>query len=180
MIHFSIPDASITKDIVCAHLVNSSEHLNIIDCLVSMLQSCQARPTSQLLGCAETASDCLHTTGHYDLQCSGSTSEIPPLAMEVLPNPLDSKTSNRLVCRHRCCSWCCCGFPAVSYSPLSGPNLSINLFLLPTLPMLPSFQHPLQRCLRSLLSSVPSTCASRGDLLQQALLGAGPCSRKWL
>lgn len=147
---------------------------------MSMLQSCPARPTSQLRGCAETASDYLPRTDHCDLSCSGSTSAIPPLAMEVLPNPLDSETYNRLVCRHCCCYWCCCGFPAVSYSPLSGPNLSINLFLLPTLPMLSSFQHPLQQCLRSLLSSVLSTCASHGDLLQQALLGAGLCSRKWL
>lgn len=61
-----------------------------------MFQSCQAGLTSRLLGCAETASDCLPRAGHCDLQCSGSTSEILPLALKVLPNPLDSKTLQQI------------------------------------------------------------------------------------
>lgn len=127
--------------------------------MVSVLLSCQAGLTSSLLGCVETASDCLSEAGHYDCHCSGSTSEISSSAMEVLPNPLDSKTYNRLlVCRHCCGDWCCCGFLAVSYSPVSGPNLSVHVFLLPTLPMFSSLQHPVQQCLQTLLSSILSTC----------------------
>lgn len=67
--------------------------------LRSLPQSCQAGLTSLLLGWAvqkETVSDFLHRVGHCDLKCSDSTSEIPPLAMEVLPDSLDNKTYSRL------------------------------------------------------------------------------------
>lgn len=148
--------------------------------MVSVLQSCQAGLTSLLLGCAETASDCLYGAGHCDLQCYSSTPEIPPPTSQDLPNSLDSKTYNRLVCRHCCRDRCCCGFLAVSYSPVSGPNMSIHMFLPPTLPMLSSLQHLLQQswepCRHPSCARVPS----QRDLLQQALLGAGLCSRNWL
>lgn len=110
--------------------------------LVSALRSCQSGLTSSLvLSCAETASDCLQGAGPCDLQCSGSTSEIPPSTSAVWPNSLDSKTYNRFVCRH------CCRdrFLAVSYSPVPGPNMSIHMFLPPTWPMLSSLQQPLRQ-----------------------------------
>lgn len=113
MTHFSIPDDCITKGIVFTHLFTSSEHPNRI----GQLSECAPKLPSRadfsvaVLCCAETASDFLLRVGHCDLKCSGSTPEIPPLAMEVLPNPLDCKTSNRLVClccyRHAVVSWLC-------------------------------------------------------------------------
>lgn len=65
---------------------------------MSLLQSCQAGPTSLLLGWAvqKQSRDFLHRVGHCDLKCSGSTSAIPPLAMEVLPNSLNYKTYSPL------------------------------------------------------------------------------------
>ena len=135
--------------------------------VVRVLQSCPAGLTSRLLGCAATVSDSLYKAGHCDLQCSGSTSEILPLAVEVLPNPLHSKTYNRLVCRQCWGPQRCCGFLAVSYSPVSGPSLSAHVFLCPPCPCSPCFSAP-----RAVLSNpaiihpehvsqVTGTCCSR-------------------
>lgn len=126
----------------------------------------KAGPTSRLSGCAETASDCLHRAGHCDPQCSRSTSEIPPLAMEVLPNPLDSKTYNRLIGRRH---WCHCGFLAVSYLRLAA-----------TCPLTCFFCHhasaaltsaPLQQCLRNLLSSLLCTCCGSWGPVAAGIVG---------
>lgn len=179
MTHFSIPDDCLAKGIVFTHLFTSSEHPNRIGQLGECAPKSSSRADFSLavLCCAETASDFLPRVGHCDLKCSGSTPEIPPLAMEVLPNPLGCKTSNRLVCL--CCSppplllpaWC--GFLAVSCSPLSGPNLSTNMFLLPTLPILSSMQHPCSPAFAPYHHPSWARVQSHRNLLQQALLGVG-------
>jgi hypothetical protein len=100
MTHVSILDSCITKGIACTYLLTSSKHPNITGHLGEFAPKLSNRadfPVARLC-CAETASDFLHRVGHCDLKYSGSTSEISPLAIEVLPNPVDSKTYDRLVC----------------------------------------------------------------------------------
>lgn len=55
--HFPTPDGCITKSIVCTPYHQRAPTHN--GAAVSVPQSCQAGLTSLLLGCAETASDCL-------------------------------------------------------------------------------------------------------------------------
>lgn len=91
MTHFSIPDGCVTDRIACTHLFTGSQHPNITGQLDEFAPKLSSRDDFSVarLGCAETVSDFLHRVGHCDLKCSGSTSAIPPLAMEVLPNSLN-------------------------------------------------------------------------------------------
>jgi hypothetical protein len=105
--HFSILDGCTTKSIACIGLFTGSQHPNITGQLDEFAPKLSSRANFSVarLGCAETVSDFLHRIGHCDLKCSGSTSEISPLAMEVLPNSLDNKTYSRLAfcgCYHYC------------------------------------------------------------------------------
>lgn len=107
MTHFSIPDGCITKSIACIGVFTGSQHPNTTGQLEEFAPKLSSRADFSVarLGCAETVSDFLHRVGHCDLKCSDSTSEIPPLAMEVLPDSLDNKTYSRLAfCSgyHRC------------------------------------------------------------------------------
>lgn len=183
MIHFSIPDGCITKSILCIGLFTGSQHPNIAGQLDEFAPKLSSRANFSVarLGCAETVSDFIHRVGHCDLKCSGSTSEIPPLAMEVLPNFLDNKTYSRLAfCGLLPLLLAAATGAGSSSPPPSGPDLSANMFPLPTRCILTSLRHPLQQYLCFLPSSILSTCPKSGDLLQQVLLGAWPCSRSWL
>lgn len=99
MTHFSIPDGCITERLACTHLFTGSQHPNSTGQLDGFAPGLSSRADFAVarLGCTDTVSDFLPRVGHCDLKCSGSTSEIPPLAMEVLPNSFNYKTSGRLV-----------------------------------------------------------------------------------
>ena len=146
-----------------------------------MSQSCWAALTSLLLGWVKTISVRLHWAGHRDLQCSGSTSEIPPVALEVLPNPLDSKKPTQISLLP----------PLLLVLPWFPSCVFLTSVLAPTCPFAHFFCAP---CLwsSSFNISYSGACGPRcrhpswargadhGNLLGQALSGAGLYSRSWL
>lgn len=178
MTHFSILDGGITKSIACPLLLTNSEPPNIIGCLGEYASNLSSRAEFLF------ARLCRNSL----ILSSQSRSLWPPVFWLQLWNPsasygrfypLDSNTYNSLVPHHCCCYWCCCGFLALSYSPLSASTCPLPCFFCPTA-SLSSLQNPLQQCLQPCRHPFWARVTSHGDLLQQALLGAGLRSRKWL